>query len=134
MSSRPISRRAACASIGALLLAAATGTVHAAPSAVEMTRIERLLTMIAARRDMRLVRNGTEHDTDTAVSFLRGKLKHYGNDIKTAEEFIDRLASKSSTTGQLYWVKLPDGREIPAGDFLRIELVRLDKAAAAASR
>ena len=92
--------------------------------------------MEGARRNMFKVqlRNGTVHDTDTAVSFLRGKLKHYGNDIKTAEEFIDRLASKSSTTGQLYWVKLPDGREIPAGDFLRIELARLDKAATAVSR
>ncbi len=130
---RPTSRRAACAFIG-VLLSGPIGVVHAAPSAAEMARIERLLVMIGSRRDMRLVRNGTEHDTDTAVSFLRGKLKHFGNDIKTAEEFIDRLASKSSTTGQLYWVKLTDGREIPAGDFLRIELARLDKAAAAASR
>ena len=134
MPSRPFSCRAACGFLGALLLSAASGAALAAPSAAEMARIERLLTMIASRRDMRLVRNGTEHDTDTAVSFLRGKLKNYGSDIKTAEEFIDRIASKSSTTGQLYWVKLPDGREIPAGDFLRIELVRLDKAAAAASR
>jgi hypothetical protein len=134
MPSCPISRRAACGFFGALLLSSASGAVRAAPSAAEMARIERLLTMIASRRDMRLVRNGTEHDTDTAVSFLRGKLKSYGSDIKTAEEFIDRIASKSSTTGRLYWVKLPDGREIPAGDFLRIELVRLDKAAAAASR
>ena len=128
------SRRAACGFLGALLLSLAAGGAQAAPSAAEMARIERLLVMIGTRRDMRLVRNGTEHDTDTAVSFLRGKLKHYGNDIKTAEEFIERLASKSSTTGQLYWVKLSDGREIPAGDFLRIELARLDKAAAAASR
>ena len=134
MPSRSTSRRAACAFIGALTLFGAAGAVRAAPSAAEMARIERLLVMIGSRRDMRLVRNGTEHDNATAVSFLRGKLKHYGDDIKTAEEFIDRLASKSSTTGQLYWVKLPDGREIPAGDFLRIELARLDKAAAAASR
>jgi hypothetical protein len=131
---RQTSRRAACAFIGALLLSGAAGVVHAAPSAAEMARIERLLTMIGSRRDMRLVRNGTEHDSDTAVSFLRGKLKNYGSDIKTAEDFIERLASRSSTTGQLYWVKLPDGREMPAGDFLRIELARLDKAAAAASR
>jgi hypothetical protein len=124
------SRRAACCLI-AMLLAGAAAAVQAGPSPAEMARIERLLAMIGTRRDMRLVRNGTEHDTDTAVSFLRGKLKHYGSDIRTAEEFIDRLASRSSTTGQLYWVRLSDGREIPAGDFLRIELARLDKAAAA---
>lgn len=131
--SKLTSRRAACCLL-AVLLGGAAGAAQSAPSAAEMARIERLLVMIGTRRDMRLVRNGTEHDTDTAVSFLRGKLKHYGSDIKTAEEFIERLASKSSTTGQLYWVRLSDGREIPAGDFLRIELTRLDKAAAAASR
>ncbi|HYE71234.1 MAG TPA: DUF5329 family protein [Aquabacterium sp.] len=128
----PISRRAACGLIAACLGAVA-GAAHAAPSPAELARIERLLVMIGSRRDMRLLRNGTEHDSDTAVSFLRGKLKHYGSDIKTAEEFIDRLASRSSTTGKLYLVRLADGRQIPAGDFLRIELARLDKAAAASA-
>ena len=126
-------RRAACRRLIGTLLGASAGAVLAAPSSAEMARIERLLVMIGTRRDMRLVRNGSEHDTDTAVSFLRGKLKHFGSDIKTAEEFIERLASRSSTTGQLYWVRLPDGRQIPAGDFLRIELARLDKAAAASA-
>ena len=128
----PTSRRAACCVIAACLGGTA-GVVRAAPSPVEMARIERLLVMIGSRRDMRLLRNGTEHDTDTAVSFLRGKLKHHGSGIKTAEEFIDRLASRSSTTGQLYLVRMSDGRQIPAGDFLRIELARLDKAAAASA-
>jgi hypothetical protein len=127
------SRRAAGRRLIGALLGGAAGAALAAPSSAEMARIERLLVMIGTRRDMRLVRNGSEHDTDTAVSFLRGKLKHYGSDIKTAEEFIERLASRSSTTGQLYWVRLSDGRQIPAGDFLRIELVRLDKAAAASA-
>ena len=127
------SRRAACRRLIGALLGGAAGAVLAAPSSAEMARIERLLVMIGTRRDMRLVRNGSEHDTDTAVSFLRGKLKHFGSDIKTAEEFIERLASRSSTTGQLYWVRLSDGRQIPAGDFLRIELARLDKAAAASA-
>jgi hypothetical protein len=126
-------RRAAGRRLIGALLGGAAGAVLAAPSPDEMARIERLLVMIATRRDMRLVRNGSEHDTDTAVSFLRGKLKHFGSDIKTAEEFIERLASRSSTTGQLYWVRLSDGRQIPAGDFLRIELVRLDRAAAASA-
>ena len=127
------SRRAAGRRLIGALLGGAAGAALAAPSSAEMARIERLLVMIGTRRDMRLVRNGSEHDTDTAVSFLRGKLKHFGSDIKTAEEFIERLASRSSTTGQLYWVRLPDGRQIPAGDFLRIELARLDKAAAASA-
>jgi hypothetical protein len=110
-----------------LLLGA--GAVRATPPPPEMVRIERLLNHIGTRRDMRMVRNGSVYDPDMAVTFLRRKLSSMGDDIKTAEEFIDRIATRSSTTGQLYWVRLPDGRDVPAGDFLRVELVRLDKAA-----
>lgn len=126
-------RRRACGLILAVLCGSAAAA-SAAPSAAEMARIERLLVMLGSRNDIRMVRNGKEHPTEDAVSFLRGKLRYYGDEIKTAEEFIDRMATRSSTTGQLYLVRLPDGRDMPARDFLRIELVRLDKAAATASR
>lgn len=118
-------RRLVC--LFGLLLGA--GAAHATPPAPEMVRIERLLNHIGSRRDVRMVRNGSVYDPDMAVTFLRRKLSSMGDDIKTAEEFIDRIATRSSTSGQLYWVRLPDGRDVPAGDFLRVELVRLDKAA-----
>ncbi|HSW06838.1 DUF5329 family protein [Aquabacterium sp.] len=105
------------------------GSAWATPPSAEMVRIERLLTHIGTRRDMRMVRNGQIYDTDMAVTFLRRKLSSMGDDVKTAEEFIERIATRSSTTGQLYWVRLSDGRDLPAGDFLRVELARLDKAA-----
>jgi len=116
-------RRLLCASL--LLFGGVAAS--AAPSATEQARIERLLTMVATRRDVRMVRNGEEHDAAKAMYFLRRKLDSMGGDIKTCEEFIDRIASRSSMTGQLYWVKLSDGRDMPAGDFLRLELARLDK-------
>lgn len=94
-----------------------------------MVRIDRLLNHLLTRRDMRMVRNGSVYDCETAVTFLRRKLSSMGDDIKTAEEFIERIATRSSTSGQLYWVRTPDGRDLPAGDFLRVELARLDKAA-----
>ncbi|MBI5256369.1 MAG: DUF5329 family protein [Burkholderiales bacterium] len=100
------------------------------PPPDEMLRIERLLAMLGARRDMRMVRNGRDYDAETAVTFLRRKLESMGDDVKTAEEFIDRIATRSSMSGQLYALRLADGREIPAGSFLRSELIRLDKAAA----
>lgn len=124
LSSLATRRRLLCGAVLSLL--GATVAV-AAPSPVEQARIERLLAMIGTRRDVRMVRNGEEHDAAKAVYFLRKKLDSMGGDIKTCEEFIDRIASRSTTTGQLYWVKLSDGRDMPAGDFLRLELARLDK-------
>ena len=106
-----------------------SGAVRAALNASEMARVERLLAMIASRHDVRLVRNGKDYDADMAVRFLRGKLDAMGGELKNAEDFIERIATRSSTTGQLYRVRLPDGREIGAGEFLRLELVRQDKAA-----
>ncbi|MCK6420616.1 MAG: DUF5329 domain-containing protein [Aquabacterium sp.] len=103
------------------------GVAAAAPPPAEMARIDRLLTAVAARKDIRMVRNGRDYDTTMACEFLRRKLSTMGGEVRTAEEFIERIATRSSTTGQLYWVRLSDGRDIPAGDFLRVELVRLDK-------
>jgi len=123
---RGSSRRQALCLVACLLGA---GAAFATPPPNEMVRIERLLNHIGTRSDVRMVRNGSVYDPDMAATFLRRKLSSMGGDIKTAEEFIDRIASRSSSTGQLYWVRLSDGRDVPAGDFLRVELVRLDKAA-----
>lgn len=110
-----------------LLMADLCKAVQAAPPPAEMARIERLLTALAARRDLRMIRNGSEYDCDTAVTFLRRKLSSMGDDVKTAEEFIDRIASRSSTSGKPYLVRLSDGKEITSGEFLRLELVRLER-------
>lgn len=128
-SHRLVPRRRGLLCLLAGLYGAWSAHAAAAPSPAEMARIERLLAMIGGRRDIRLVRNGSDYDPDTAVRFLRGKLGAMGGEVRTAEDFIDRIASRSSTTGQLYWVRLSDGRDIPAGDFLHVELKRLDKAA-----
>jgi hypothetical protein len=113
----------------ALALAGAGVPARAALPPHEAMRVERLLTMIATLSDMRFIRNGREYDCDTAVTFLRGKLNAYGDTLSTAEEFIDRLATRSSTTGEPYRIRRADGREVGAGEFLRTELARLDKAA-----
>lgn len=124
---RPGARRAFLRGMAVAGLAG-FGIAQAAPPAPEMARIDRLLTAVAARKDIRMVRNGKDYDTAMACEFLRRKLSTMGGEVRTAEEFIERIATRSSTTGQLYWVRLSDGRDIPAGDFLRIELARLDKA------
>ena len=98
----------------------------AAPSAPEQSRIERLIRAIEARKDMTFIRNGAEYDGRDAAKFLRGKLEAMGHEVSTAREFIERIASKSSMSGEPYHVRFADGRTLLASQFLNDELKRLE--------
>ena len=100
--------------------------VAAAPPPHESTRIEKLIQLVETRKDMKFVRNGTEYSCAEAGKFLRGKLESMGQDVNTAREFIERIASKSSMSGEPYRVKFTDGRSMLAGQFLHDELKRLE--------
>lgn len=91
----------------------------------EKARIEALLADIAATPGAVFIRNGSEHDPASAVKFFRAKWDKHGRDVRTAEEFIERLASRSSTTGQAYQIRLADGAVRPCADYLRERLAAL---------
>jgi hypothetical protein len=74
--------------------------------------------------DCRFVRGGTEYPPAEAAAHLRMKLGKAGNRIKTAEEFIEGVASKSYLSGTPYQIKLPDGTLQPAGPWLTKALER----------
>ncbi len=99
---------------------------HAAPPPHEQSRIERLIRFVESQKDMKFIRNGSEYSCAEAAKFLRGKLESMGGEVTTAREFIERIASKSSMSGQPYHVKFADGRLIPAAQFLADELKRMD--------
>jgi len=107
-----------------LLLAARIGVARESISPEEMARIDHLCDMVARSKGMHFVRNGTAYSSDDAATFLREKLKAMGDEVTTAEEFIDKIATKSSMSGKPYSVRFADGREMPSADFLRAELVR----------
>lgn len=50
-------------------------------------------------------RNGKRHTADEAEAHLAMKYDRAGSRIKTAEAFIDRLASESSWTGKPYLIQ-----------------------------
>ena len=102
----------------------ATDTPAVPPT--EDQRIEALLTQLAAQQDLRFIRNGSDYDAATAVKFLRGKWDRQRADIKTVHDFVEKVASKSSTTGQPYLIRLADGREVPCRDYV---LARLESPA-----
>jgi len=115
-------RRCFLAAVMSMLAAVA----HAAPPLHEQTRIERLIQFVESQKDMKFIRNGSEYNCADAAKFLRGKLESMGGEVTTAREFIERIASKSSMSGQPYHVKFGDGRLIPAAQFLADELKRMD--------
>jgi hypothetical protein len=92
------------------------------PASLEDQKIEGLLAHLAAQKDLKFVRNGSTYDSATAVKFLRGKWDRQRDEIKSAANFVDKVASKSSTTGQPYLIRLPDGKEIACRDYLLAQL------------
>jgi hypothetical protein len=115
-------RRCFLAGVGSLV---ALGAM-AAPPPQEQSRIEHLIRYVEAHRDMKFIRNGSEYDCDDAAKFLRGKLEAMGREVNTAREFIERIASKSSMSGEPYHVKFADGKMMLASQFLGDELKRLE--------
>ena len=113
-----------------VLLVLAPGLAPAADKpTTEKAKIEALIKHVAELKDAKFVRNDQEHDAKTAAKFLQGKWDANSAEIKTAKDFIDKAASKSSTTGKAYMIRFKDGKEQKAGDYLHAELKKLEKPA-----
>lgn len=69
-------------------------------------------------------RNGTWYPATEAKSHLLRKLKYLEDRgaVQNAEQFIERAASSSSTTGQPYLVKCGSGAPVQSGTWLLAEL------------
>lgn len=67
------------------------------------------------------IRNGSEHDAESAADHLRLKYRRGQRYVETTEHFIDRLASESSWTGETYELRC-EGVTEPSADWLRREL------------
>lgn len=84
----------------------------------ETMEIEALLKSIESS-DIIFVRNGEEHTPQEAADHLRSKWEQSNGKIKTKQAFIDHLATKSSITGELYYVILKDGSKLPVAVWLK---------------
>jgi hypothetical protein len=89
------------------------------------TEIEALLAHLKALDGAIFVRNGDEHSAVDAESHLRMKWQRGGKRIKTAEDFIEHCASKSSLSGKSYEIRFKDGKVRPAAEVLRNRLKEL---------
>ena len=92
----------------------------------EKQKIEALITHIEELKDASFVRNGTEYDAKTAATFLRRKWKSNESAIKTARDFIQKVASVSSNSGKPYMIRRKNGKESKSGEYLLAELKKIE--------
>lgn len=109
------------------LMTGMAGTPLAAPDDIEQARIERLLRFVEAQKRASFVRNGKSYSGREAALFLRAKYAKMGEHVTTAAQFIEQIASRSSTTGEPYRIRHADGRTVVAAQALRDELARMDR-------
>ena len=95
--------------------------------AAETQKIEALVTHLEGLTDAKFVRNGSEYGAKDAAKFLRGKWKAHKADIETAMDFVEKVASVSSTSGKPYLIRFADGTEVKSGEYLKAELKKLEK-------
>src|SRR5580765_1233871 len=92
----------------------------------EKQKIETLIKQVANLKDVKFVRNGSAYNADSAAVFLRRKWEANASEVKTARDFIDKVASFSGTSGKPYLIRFKDGEEIQSRDFLVAQLKKLD--------
>jgi hypothetical protein len=100
----------------------------AAPHMTEAAKIQALIGSIEHLNGAVFIRNGTEHDASEAAAHLRRKLDYAGSKVKTAQQFIDKLATGSSMTGKPYKIRFADGRTVDSASFFREQLRKLEAA------
>ncbi len=105
----------------ACTLAAAGAAAPLAPAG--RAEIDGLLSRLESSR-CGFNRNGTWHTATEARAHLLRKLKHLEDKgaVQSAEQFIELVASSSSTTGQPYLVRCGNETAVQSGTWLRARL------------
>jgi hypothetical protein len=116
-----------------LLLGASALVAQATPSAAEEKLIDSLIQRVSKMDAMVFMRNGNEYNAADAAKHMQAKYDYFKKELVTAEDFIDRCASRSEMTGQAYKVKLTGGAVKDASEFLNNELRALRQQAKKAS-
>jgi len=89
-------------------------------------RIEYLLEQIA-HSPYNLIRNDSRYSRKQARSHFLWKLSRKRGQVLTAEDFIERIASRSSISGHAYLLEFPDKSRQPLRTILLRELALFDQ-------
>jgi hypothetical protein len=98
----------------------------AAPLLSEDQKIAMLIEYVRTLNGSVFIRNGSEYAPDKAAEHLAMKRKNAGTRVKSAEDFIEVIASKSYLSGKPYLVRLKDGTVVTAKDLLSGKLKEIE--------
>lgn len=91
----------------------------------EKAKIEALISHLQGLENATFIRNGSDYSGANAAKFLRAKWERNEKDVKTAADFIAKVASTSGTSGKPYLIRFKDGKETPCGEYLTAQLKKL---------
>jgi hypothetical protein len=98
-----------------------------APAPTEAQRIDYLISSVESMGTAQFIRNGTPYHAKAAAEHLRLKRRLAGSSCATAEDFIRSCATKSSTSGKPYEIRLSDGTVVSSAAFLQGKLEEFDR-------
>jgi hypothetical protein len=101
-------------------------TVNGDDTVSEHDKIEKLIEHVSSLEGAVFIRNGEEHSPVEAAEHLRRKWESASGEIATADDFIEKLASKSSMSGEEYKLRLKDGTELSSGEYLLEQLQKIE--------
>jgi len=81
--------------------------------------IDALIDRVAHAKGVVFIRNGSDYTATEAAAHLQRKREAAGDKVRTPEQFIDALGSRSSMSGKAYRVRLADGREMDSAVWLK---------------
>ena len=90
--------------------------------------VDQLLSSLSELEGAVMIRNGKEYSAEKGASHLRMKFDKAGEGIRSAEEFIEQLASRSSMSGENYRIRLKDGTTTTTKEWLTEKLAELREA------
>lgn len=93
----------------------------------ETAKIDALLTQLETLKDATFIRNDSVMQPKEAAALMRKKLESMSKEIKTANDFIDKIMTASSSGAKKpYVLRFKDGKETKCADYLKAELKKLE--------
>ncbi|GAB3828086.1 hypothetical protein GCM10028895_41140 [Pontibacter rugosus] len=89
--------------------------------------MEHLIQFVSKMEGATFIRNSSKHSCREAAAHLESKWEKHKDDIQTARDFVNELASKSGMTGEPYKIQFADGTVKTSNQVLMQELQQLEQ-------